>query len=74
MKKCFVCKHDVISPGKTTKLFENEGRLVIIKDIPALICENCGEIYFETDVMEKLEIILSKTPGELEVISYQKAA
>ena len=74
MKKCFVCKHNGIKPGTTNKMFEKEGRFVIIKDIPALICENCGEIYFETAVMKKLETILSNNPSELEIISYTKAA
>ncbi|HNZ54133.1 MAG TPA: type II toxin-antitoxin system MqsA family antitoxin [bacterium] len=74
MKKCFVCKHNVIKPGTVNKMFENEGRFIIVKDIPALICENCGEIYFETEVMQKLETILSNNPSELEIISYNKAA
>ena len=74
MKKCFVCKHNVIKPGTTNKMFETDGRFIIIKDIPALICENCGEIYFETEVIKRLEEILSNNPSELEIISYNKAA
>lgn len=74
MKKCFVCKHTQINPGRVNKMFESEGRIIIVKGIPALICANCGEIYFETSVMKKLESILSHSFGELEIISYDNAA
>jgi len=55
-------------------MFESDGRIIIVKGIPALICANCGEIYFETSVMKKLESILSHSFGELEIISYDNAA
>lgn len=74
MKKCFVCAHDRISSGLTNKMFENQGHMIIVKDIPCLICENCGEIYMETEIMKKLEGLFDRTLGELEVINFRQVA
>jgi YgiT-type zinc finger domain-containing protein len=74
MKKCFVCGHETIEQGFTSKMLEDKGRFVIIKDVPCLICANCGEIYLETDVMLKLENILNRNISELEIISYRQVA
>lgn len=74
MKKCFVCGHNNINPGLTNKMLEEKEHIVIIKEIPCLICENCGEIYFETSVIQKLEKIVSVNASELEIINFQKVA
>lgn len=74
MKKCFVCGHDKISRGITNKMFEDRGHLIIIKEIPSLICENCGEIYFETDTMLSIEKIINRSISELEIVVFSRAA
>lgn len=74
MKKCFVCGHDTINHSMTNKMIEENGHFVIVKDVPCLICANCGEIYFETEVMLKLESILKRNVSELEIINYRQVA
>ena len=74
MKKCFICSHDIINPGITNKMFEEKGHIVVVKDIPCLVCANCGEIYFETHVIQKLEKIVSANSYELEIVNFQKVA
>ena len=74
MKKCFVCGHNIINSGFTNKMLEDKGNFLIIKDVPSLICANCGEIYLETEVMLKLESILSRNISELEIINYRQVA
>jgi YgiT-type zinc finger domain-containing protein len=34
--------------------------VIIVKNVPAHICEQCGEVYFTDNVMKKLEIIVDK--------------
>ena len=70
MKKCFICKHDKITKGFTNKMFEDKGNIIIIKEIPCLICENCDEIYFESDIIKRLEQLLDQNVSELEIINY----
>ena len=74
MKKCFVCGHSIINPGVTNKLLEEKGHMVIVKEIPCMVCENCGEIYFKTPVIQKLEKIVSVNTSELEIIHFQMVA
>lgn len=50
----------------------NRDSIVIIKALPVLQCQNCGEYLIEDAVMEKIDDILSKIDktAELEVLSY----
>ena len=50
--KCVLCKHGMTKPGKTTVVLQRGETSVIIKDVPAEICENCGEYYLAADVTE----------------------
>jgi YgiT-type zinc finger domain-containing protein len=48
-------------------------KIVIVKDIPALICEACGEILLADNVLIRAEGIIETVRGmnaELEVIRY----
>ncbi len=51
-------------------MFEATGHIIIIKDVSCLTCENCGEIYLETKTIQRLEQILEKRTGELEILSF----
>jgi YgiT-type zinc finger domain-containing protein len=43
--KCVLCKHGATNPGNVTVTLERDNCIIIIKDVPADICENCGEYY-----------------------------
>jgi YgiT-type zinc finger domain-containing protein len=45
--KCAICKHGTTAPGATTVTLERAGTVVVIKDVPADICEDCGEYYLD---------------------------
>ena len=47
-------------------------RIVIVKGLPVLQCQNCNEYLIEDSVMEKVDSILDQTDktAELEVLSY----
>jgi YgiT-type zinc finger domain-containing protein len=52
--KCVVCKHGETTPGKTTVVLQRGGATVMINDVPAKVCENCGEEYVDETVAEKV--------------------
>ncbi len=52
--KCVLCKHGDTKPGKVTVTLERGETIVIIKDVPADVCENCGEYYLNETVTEKI--------------------
>ena len=55
-------------------MLEENGHIVIVKEIPCLVCENCGEVYLETSVIQKLEKIVSVNASELEIVNFQRVA
>ena len=52
--KCLICKQAETQPGITTITLEREGVTLVIKDVPAQICPNCGEAYVAEDVTDEL--------------------
>jgi YgiT-type zinc finger domain-containing protein len=50
--KCVVCKQGETRPGKTTVVLQRGGATVVINDVPARVCENCGEEYLDEKVAE----------------------
>ena len=52
--KCVICKHGETSPGKATVTLERNGATLVIKDVPAEVCANCGEEYVSEDTTSRL--------------------
>ena len=52
--KCVICKYGETAPGKATVTLEQDGATVIIKDVPARICTNCGEEYVDEAIAARL--------------------
>jgi len=52
--KCLICRQAETQPGVTTITLEREGVTLVIKDVPAQICPNCGEAYVAEDVTTEL--------------------
>lgn len=44
---CVICKNGETQPGTATITLEREGATVVIKGVPARVCQNCGEEYVE---------------------------
>ena len=45
--KCVICKTGESHPGKTTVTLQRGRTVVVIRDVPAEVCENCGEYYLD---------------------------
>jgi YgiT-type zinc finger domain-containing protein len=71
--KCVICKHGETQAGKTTVTLLREQSAIIIKDVPAQICENCGEYYLTDEITEqvmKLAEEAVKHNAEIEVLRF----
>lgn len=51
---CVVCHHGETQPGRTIVTFHEHGRTVVVTDVPAGVCDNCGEPYVAEDVTARL--------------------
>lgn len=52
--KCIVCKHGITQPGTMTTTFERSGTTIVVKEVPANICDNCGEQYLSQEISSEL--------------------
>ena len=71
--KCVICKQGQTNQGLTTVTLERGHTTVVIKDVPAQICENCGEYYLNETVTEKVQHLAEqafKHGVEIEVLRY----
>jgi YgiT-type zinc finger domain-containing protein len=50
-----MCKGGEFALGKTTVTVQRGETLVIIKDVPADVCRDCGEAYLDDNVAQKIE-------------------
>ena len=54
--KCLVCHHDMTERNITLDL-RCGGQLVVIEEVPAIVCENCGEQVFTPDVTRQVQAL-----------------
>ncbi len=45
--KCLICKHGETGPGMTTVMLERDETIVVLKNVPAEVCQTCGEAYLD---------------------------
>lgn len=57
--KCSLCGGR-LHKGKTEFLVKVEGEIISIKDVPAYICDDCGEAYYTPEVSRKIDLVMKK--------------
>ena len=71
--RCVICKHGKTQAGLVTVTLERDESIVIIKRVPAEICDNCGEYYLSDAITEQMlkraEVAVSNG-AEVEIIRY----
>lgn len=69
--ECVICKNGTTNAGKVTVTLERGNSLIAIKEVPADVCDNCGEYYLSSEmtkeVLRKAEEAFGKGV-EIEVI------
>ncbi len=69
---CFMCKGD-LEEKKVNYIVDLEKTIIIIKGVPAKVCKQCGEQYFDDKTSENIENIvnqLKKLPMEVSIVNY----
>jgi len=59
--KCVICKHGETKAGTTTVTFDRDGMTLVVKDVPAQVCTNCGEDYVDAHVAREILAIAEST-------------
>ena len=74
---CNACFNGNKLKAKTTFTVEYKECIIVIKNVPCLECEICGEITFTDEVSKKLELLVNAAKElmqDISVIDYCKAA
>jgi len=71
--KCVICKTGETTPGKVTVTLERAPTVLLVKEVPAQVCDQCGEYYLDEHTTQRLyeqaEKALERN-AELEVLRY----
>ena len=62
---CTLCHNGVTQPGLVTVTLEKKGTIVLIKNVPAELCSNCGHYYLSEEMAKeaKEKVILANKLG-----------
>lgn len=52
--KCVICKVGETSKGTANVTLNRGETTVVIKDVPAQVCQNCGEYYLSDEITERI--------------------
>ncbi|MCD4738595.1 MAG: type II toxin-antitoxin system MqsA family antitoxin [Anaerolineae bacterium] len=63
---CYFCGGQV-REKKVDVIRHWDGRIIMIEDVPAGVCEQCGERYYWGAVSEEMDRIMRASEGELQV-------
>ena len=58
--KCIACKNGTLKAGRTTVTVEHDGTTIVIHNVPANVCETCGEDYLDAAIAASLETVLQE--------------
>ena len=58
--RCHVCHGGYKQPGTTTVTVELGFGVVVVRDVPAQVCDLCGTDWLEDSIAEKLEKIVEQ--------------
>ncbi|MEK6748479.1 MAG: type II toxin-antitoxin system MqsA family antitoxin [Pseudomonadota bacterium] len=71
--KCTICKTGETQQGEATVTLQRDATVVVIKEVPAQICQDCGEYYLDEAVARRVYAQADeavKRHVEIEIIKY----
>jgi YgiT-type zinc finger domain-containing protein len=74
--KCIICRQAEPVAGFATVTLERDSLTLVIKQVPALVCPNCGEAYVDEKVTEQLlrdAERVAETGAEVDIRQYLPA-
>jgi len=55
--RCTFCK-GTLHEGKSEFMARVGDEVIIIKDVPAYICDRCGEAYYSADISRRIDVVM----------------
>jgi YgiT-type zinc finger domain-containing protein len=57
---CVICKHGRTQPGTTRTAIERGSTVLVVRGVPAQVCDSCGEAYLSADAVDRLQEMLAE--------------
>ncbi len=70
---CTICKHGETAPGIVTVTLQRADTTVVLKGVPADVCDNCGEYYLDENVASQVYVMAERavrSGAEVEIRRY----
>lgn len=79
MFKCRVCQAEVSHTTLASEIFNLDGKFYLVEQIPATVCDRCGEETFSRETTENIRQMLHSHPEPdrsiaVDVFAYQAEA
>lgn len=58
--KCVVCNRGQMVQEYRPRVVERDGRVAVVRDVPVLVCDACGELYLDTEVAKQLDVLFRR--------------
>lgn len=74
---CVFCKVGETHPEKVTVVLDKERTLLVFRQVPADVCDNCGHQYYSSEVTRQLLAAYQEARqknADMEVLTYDAAA
>ncbi len=71
--KCSLCKNGETEAGKVTVTLHRNNSVIVIKEVPAQICNNCSDYFLTSEITTSLMRIAEsavKKGVEVEILKY----
>lgn len=71
--RCAICKSGETHPGATTVTMTRGEATIVVKNVPAEVCDNCGEYYLDDAISAKILSMAEeaiKQNREVEIIQF----
>lgn len=75
-KPCPLCKGTLHDQDAATLSFVVKGRVVVVKNAPAEVCDQCGEAFLSTEMSQRVSMIIKdalRHNMELSVVNLAEA-
>jgi YgiT-type zinc finger domain-containing protein len=76
MNRCYFCGGELVEK-LTTFVYEEEGQVWIIRNVPAFVCQQCGEKEYNPETTRRILSFLKQPPRPAEILhvpAYDMAA
>jgi len=72
--KCKIC-NSIMNKGTINHVLDFDNHIIIIKNVPAIVCEQCGEYFLEHKIALRIESLVdtvNKNHAEIFVVNYDE--